>query len=131
MISPTGSTRIRSDSMGGGHFGAARGRRKHAGADYTVTPGAHIVAPIDGRVTRIAKPYADQPYSGLVIESPAMAVKMFYFEPLDGIVGQEVKEGMVIGHAQDISKLHGEDMIPHIHLQIDRVSMDPADWITD
>ena len=130
MRSPTGNTEIRVDSMGSGYYQARRGGRLHAGVDYTTRPGDHVVAPISGRVVRIARPYEDQPFEGLVIRSPAMTIKMYYFKPLEDIMGQQVTEGMVIGHAQDIRTLHGPDMIPHIHLEIRNVSMNPADWIS-
>jgi hypothetical protein len=129
MRSPTGSNEIRMDSMGSGVYGAPRGHRKHRGTDYIVIPGAAVVAPISGEITRIAIPYVGQEYSGLVITSKAMTVKLFYFKPLSEIVGNTIREGMVIGFAQDVSKMYGEDMLPHIHLQIDRISQNPADWI--
>lgn len=129
MRSPTGSTEIRVDSEGDGHYGARRGSRKHAGVDYVGVPGGHAVAPISGRVVRTTLAYEDQPFEGLVIAGGGITVKMFYLKPLEGIVGAEVKEGMVIGHIQDIRDLHGPDMIPHVHMQIDHVSKNPGDWI--
>jgi len=123
MISPTGKG-IRSDAAGDGHYGAPRGNRKHNGTDYLCDPGQHIVAPIAGIFTRIAYPYPDKTYSGLVIEGKHLTVKMFYFDPLPDFIMLEIFQGQVIGVAQDISKRYGGLMLPHIHLEI--VNFDPA-----
>ncbi len=123
MISPTGQ-KVRSDIKGLGHYGAARGRRTHRGTDYICEPGQNIVAPISGTVERIAYPYADKSYGGLVIQGMHCCVKLFYFMPNSGIVGSKVERGAIIGVAQDISKRHGSDMIPHIHLQIEHLDPD-------
>lgn len=130
MISPTGSNIIRVDSMGDGHYGSRRGPdRKHTGSDYEGIVGQPVVAPISGLVVRVARPYSDQPFLGLVIKGRDMTVKMFYFSPLEEIIGASISEGMVIGHMQDIRTMHGPDMKPHIHLEITDVSKIPEDWI--
>ena len=121
MISPTGKG-IRNDSEGHGAYGASRGGRVHRGTDYICEPGQIVVAPISGTVMRVAKPYSNEAYSGLFIQGEKMAVKLFYFTP-NVLIGEGVEMGEPIGTAQDISKLHGPAMVPHIHLEID--SIDP------
>ena len=126
MISPTGKGIRRSDKWGKGSYGDSRksqgSRYAHKGTDYICDPGQDIVAPIRGLVTRFARPYAKGIYSGLLIQGRHVAVKMFYFKPEKSIVGCFVKQGRVIGKAQDISeKFPG--MTPHVHLEID--SIDP------
>jgi len=122
MISPTGKG-VRNDAKGFGNYGAKRGSRKHKGVDYLCEPGQDIVAPISGMVERIAYPYADKSYSGLVIAGPYMTVKLFYFEVVTN-VGLYVERGDTIGLAQDISQRYGGlPMLPHIHLEV--VSIDP------
>ena len=121
MISPTGLG-IRSDSAGNGMFGAKRGRRLHKGTDFICKPGQIVVAPISGRVIRIAKPYANAPFSGLVIKNKIITIKMFYFNPQVNIVGMSVVQGQNIGLAQDIAAHYPDSgMTPHIHLQVDAV----------
>ena len=123
MISPTGQG-VRSDSMGDGHFGASRdgGARSHNGTDFICNPGQEVVAPIDGKIVRPAQPYANDPnYSGLVIENGQMAIMMFYLEPYAERIGKLVRQGDPVGRAQDIAAKYGGMMIPHIHLQVDRV----------
>ena len=123
MISPTGKG-IRSDPMGDGRYGSSRGNRKHRGTDYLCDPGQNIVAPISGIIARVAYPYADKSYSGVIIAGKHMSIKLFYFEPLEDFIGGEVDQGMAIGFAQDISKRYGSKMKPHVHLEI--ISLDPA-----
>ena len=122
MISPTGK-RIRNDEKGFGNYGAPRGGRPHKGVDYLCEPGQEIVAPISGKVERIAYPYADKSYSGIVIAGPHIKVKLFYLKPFVH-VGDMVKMKEPIGYAEDISQRYGGlPMLPHIHLEI--VSLDP------
>ena len=128
MISPTGSNEIRSDGMGGGHYGAPRHNRPHAGADYVCQPGQEVVSPITGMVERHADPYGDGEYGGIEIVGSQCAVKMFYFRP-SVLPGVFVKQGEAIGRAQDISKRHGGGMKPHIHLEIR--SIDPDIFISN
>jgi len=124
MISPTGKG-IRSDPKGDGHYGTSRGSRKHKGVDYLCDPEQDIYAPISGIITRIAYPYKDKSYSGVVIEGKHLTVKMFYFEPFPDFIKMEVFQGQVIGFSQDISQRYGgSPMKPHIHLEI--VNIDPS-----
>jgi len=124
MISSTGKG-IRNDPAGHGHYGASRGNKVHQGVDDICVPGQGVMAPISGQVSRKAYPYTDKSYGGLLIQGQRMAVKVFYFEPLPGIVGKIIKMGDVIGTAQDISKRYpGKGMTPHIHREI--CSIDPV-----
>ena len=124
MISPTGKG-IRSDPKGDGRYGAPRGKSKHKGVDYLCEPDQSVYSPISGIIIRMAYPYINKSYSGVVIEGKHLTVKMFYFEPLPDFIGSEVDQGQVIGFAQDISQKYGGlPMKPHIHLEI--VKIDPA-----
>ena len=122
LINPTGGN-IRSDSMGCGLYGAPRGDRKHNGLDYCCDPGQTVVSPIDGKIIRVALPYAGAKYTGLMIEGHQITITMFYISPLPYIVGKDVKAGDVVAIAQDISEKYGHGMLPHVHLRID--SIDP------
>ena len=122
MVNPTGG-KIRSDSMGDGHYGSRRGRRTHKGVDYLCTPGQKVRSPISGILVRTASPYADdQNYTGVYIEGDNIAIKMFYCKPTVPI-GTKIKAGEAFAIAQDISTKYGEEMKPHVHLEI--ASMNP------
>lgn len=129
MISPTGLNVRVSDTWGFGTYGSGRtktvnGKKvdyRHNGADYVCRPGQEVVAPIDGTVVRIARPYAKKTFSGLVIVNANIEIKMFYLKPLKGIVGKQVKRGELIGYAQDIGEAHSS-ITPHIHLQVDSIN---------
>ena len=124
MISPTGKGTIRNDAMGHGGYGSKRGSRIHKGTDYLCDPGQDIVAPISGFVVRVAKPYANEKYSGVVMKNGAMQIKMFYFEPYSDLIGNSVQQGDFVGLAQDASEKHGPTMRPHVHLEIDHIDPD-------
>jgi len=112
------------DTWGSGKYGAKRGNHWHKGTDYVVTPGASIIAPIDGKILREAKPYANTEYNGCVLVGKNMTLKMFYFTPFATKLGQQVKQGDTIGRAQDIAKKYGPDMKPHIHVEIIHMNAD-------
>lgn len=124
MISPTGINTIRKDLQGSGKYGAPRSNHWHKGTDYICVPGNRIVAPISGIVNRIAKPYANSHYSGLVITGVSMCIKMFYLEPDVLLIGKKVLQGDSVGWAQDISKKYEQGMTPHIHLEITHINPD-------
>ena len=119
MISMTGINEIRIDSKGSGKYGARRGDRYHKGTDYRGIPGNRAIAPIDGRILREAKPYANQEYSGFVIIGVKCTIKAFYFELDKSLIGKRVLQGDTVGTIQDISKREGnEGMVPHIHQEL-------------
>ena len=105
LISPTGQLiRVRVKN-GSGLFKASRdgGTRYHGGIDFLGSPGQDIVAPCDGKVIRIAYPYAnDLEWKGVLIIGKFYSVKIFYLDPLPGIIGKEVMQGESIGIMQDI-----------------------------
>jgi hypothetical protein len=123
IISPTGLG-VRNDAAGHGYYGAKRGTRLHMGMDFLCKYAQDVVSPIDGFVERIAYPYAgDRDYKGLVIRGSQLTIKLFYVAPWDWIIGTEIKQGDVVGMAQDISAKYGGKMLPHVHLSI--VAIDP------
>jgi len=123
ISSPTGLG-IRNDPDGFGWYGAPRGKRKHQGKDYLCAPGQDIYFPLEsGKITRIAYPYNDHDYQGVLIEARYISIKMFYFEVWPHLIGKYLKRDEVIGMAQDISKKYGGQMEAHIHLSV--VSIDP------
>jgi len=125
MISPTGNSKVRVDSEGDGHWNSKRGDKKHAGVDFICDPYQDIIAPFDMYIERMAYPYKFRttPYEGIRFSTAMLKGKMFYFKPKPELIGSVVRQGKVIGEAQDISLKYGSEMIPHIHFQID--NLDP------
>ena len=118
MINPTGG-RIRADSLGDGSFGTPRGHRLHNGEDYLVTPGSEVKAVISGYLTRVVYPYTgDTHWKGIEIKNDNFICHQYYLEPAPEVLGKYVKQGEIIGFAQDISQKYGDEMQPHIHVQI-------------
>lgn len=120
MISPTGKGPRKWDKHGSGAYGAPRGGRAHKGVDYVCVPGQVVVSPIAGTVTREARPYAEGPWSGVVIESPNISVMLFYLAPDPAVIGRVVAQGAPIGTAQDITEKY-PGITPHVHLQVEGV----------
>lgn len=122
MITPTGLW-IRSDSRGDGHFGAPRGEKTHHGVDFLCTPAQPVIMPIDvGKIIRVVWPYkVDGKYMGCLISgwdeaAGEVEVKLMYMVPFS-FAGEPQLRGTVIGYAQDVSEMYGEDMMPHIHME--------------
>jgi len=127
MISPTGKPIRDFDAWGRGTYGAPRGKRIHRGVDFICEAGQQVICPIGGLngdviVVREARPYTEGEYSGVLLKTVGIVIKMFYLEPDRSLIGQTIKQGHIIGHAQDISEKY-EGMIPHVHLEI--VGMNP------
>lgn len=136
FCSPTGSNIVRgSDSFGHGRFGAARGSRLHNGADFNVEAGNNVYSPVFGKVIRVAVPYkSDDRFKGLVIEGvgryAGYSVKLFYLNPKKGIVGKIVKQGEMIGNAQDLT-IKYKGITNHIHFEItlNGTQIDPSRFL--
>lgn len=123
MLNPTGGKQRTQDIHGSGHYGAGRGGRVHRGIDYRCAPGQPVIAPIGGRIERVSRPYANEPYSGVVLVNEKMTIKMWYFKPHDFLIAKDVFQGKEIGTAQDISwKYPG--IQAHVHLEIDHIDPD-------
>jgi hypothetical protein len=106
------------DPKGCGDFGASRGSRKHIGLDIKAVPGEVIFSPISGKVTRFPFPYGtDLSFTGIEIVNDQFLVKIFYMKA-NVLANSNVKQGQVIGNAQDIAKKHGGGMINHIHVEV-------------
>lgn len=125
ILNPTGRE-IRSDSAGDGHYHAPRGSRLHEGLDFVCLPCDDVLMPITGKITRMCYPYSDKSYGGVYIKSDWCDIKMFYFEPDLDLIGKIVRQGDIIGKAQDITiRYPDQGMMPHIHLAITSISKNP------
>lgn len=134
MMNPTGKG-IRNDAGGSGYYGAPRRKIKadgtaeiyrHKGTDLECEPGQDVISPLTGIVKRKAIAYSGSKFTGLVIEAKKMTIKMLYLEVDDNLVGKCVKQGEVIGEAQDISERYST-VDPHVHVEI--LSCDPEIFI--
>lgn len=106
------------DPYGSGAYGASRSHGKHQGVDILVNPGQDIKCPVDGKITRIAYPYAgDTDYKGFVLVSGPYEIKIFYAN-LSVSVGSTVKKGQVIATAQNISAKYSSSMANHVHFEV-------------
>jgi len=119
LISPTGGG-IRNDAIGSGYFHARRGSRRHDGCDFALPQGIgqQIVAPITGLFKRTAYPYTnDTKIRGGIFVNGDIKLEMFYFDPIQELIGKSVTMGEVVGVAQDLGKKH-PGIESHIHLGI-------------
>lgn len=112
-----------SDKWGAGHFNAPRGNRSHSGIDYLCEPGAVIMSPCDGEVTKLGYPYGDDlsfRYVEITDRHHARH-RLFYVEPSLS-VGDHIAEGDHVGEAQDLTKRYDTPekgpILNHIHYEI-------------
>lgn len=121
LVPITKNQRIRGkDAFGSGTFQASRdgGSRLHSGVDIVATAGQAIYAPVTGKITRLAYPYAsDLSYTGLEIINDDYNIKIFYIAPTVAI-GSQVAAGQKIAVAQHIAAKYGAGMINHVHIEI-------------
>ena len=111
---------VRNDEAGQGHFGADRGARTHRGVDFYLLPGAVLLSPVTGTITKVGYPYADD-LSYRYVEVTLMSTakhRFFYVEP-EHDVGTVVQVGTRLGTAQDIVKRYPDiGMKNHVHYEI-------------
>ena len=125
MINSTGGS-IRNDRGGSGHFGAPRKkeidgrivRYRHRGTDYVCIPGQEIWMPFTAVIIRFKNPY--EGFHGILFRGKGIVGTLFYVDVTQELIGREMKEGEIIGKAEDISKRY--DLVtPHVHFQIDKI----------
>ena len=117
VISPTGYGIRIADKWGYGHYLAPRGDRLHLAEDFYCIPGQDIYSPIAGEILREITAYPRSHLKGLVIQNQDMGLKLLYVSLTKNLVGKWVKQGEVIGKAQDIGDKYKE-ITPHIHVEI-------------
>lgn len=112
------------DAWGDGIFGATRGASLHKGRDYQYAVGEEVRSPVDGTVTKIGLPYANDTYRYVeILSSKREAIfRLFYVTPTV-TKGQKVISGQRIGFAQDLTRRYNQDMTNHIHVEC---IVDPA-----
>lgn len=114
--------KIRRDGQGDGGFGTSRSYpyKTHYGIDLVVSQGQPVFAPFGGVVKIVSKALRDKDgYTGVKIETTQnLLIDVLYITPAVK-QGQAVKEGQLIGYAQDIRQAYGKipEMLNHIHVE--------------
>lgn len=110
------------DPRGCGHFHAPRGNRLHNGIDVALKFGDPVYAPFNGYIKRDGVPYSSNNMGYKLIEFigthkfkdySALIMYIDRSAPLN----KELKQGDLIGHAQDISTKY-EGITIHYHIEI-------------
>jgi murein DD-endopeptidase MepM/ murein hydrolase activator NlpD len=118
---------VRNDNWGEGSFGSRRGSKFHDGLDIVVELGDSIYSMIDGVIEKVDYPYAsDLNWTGIQISNHYVRTEIWYMSPRIDKNNLFVKEGDLIGTAQDISQKYppvGDNeglglMTPHIHVRV-------------
>jgi peptidoglycan LD-endopeptidase LytH len=109
------------DAFGSGRFGAIRdaGKRRHHGVDYVATPGAAVVAPLSGKVTRIGFAYSGPEglqYVEIVNPETHLTARVLYLAPTVA-EGDLVSAGDAIGIAQDLTGRY-PGITNHVHVEM-------------
>ncbi len=140
---------MRNDLEGLGHFGAKRVKGYHGGLDILAAPGADVISPITGTVSKIAGQVYPRPSRFRYVqitgsgEHQGMTVRLFYVKGAGLQKGMKVKAGQtVVGRVQDIAAFHnrnvtipGNRMKNHVEIQVrigsgpwrpDKARRDPA-----
>lgn len=118
------------DKFGSGEYGASRdrGTRSHKGIDIITSSGEEVYAPFEANIIRQTFPYKNDPsYEGVVLQGTGKwkgyEAKVFY---VTGLLSGPVKEGMLMAHAQDLTKKY-PGITNHLHFEIrlDNSTIDP------
>jgi murein DD-endopeptidase MepM/ murein hydrolase activator NlpD len=109
------------DAFGSGNFGAVRdaGKRRHHGVDYVSEPGAEVLAPLSGKVTRIGFAYSgreDLQYVELVNPETQVSARVLYVGPTVA-EGDLVSAGDALGVAQDLTGRY-PGITNHVHVEM-------------
>ena len=112
-----------SDDWGSGEYGASRGNRTHKGIDYECPVKALLHSPVDGEITKLGYPYADDmSYRYIEItDKEGYRHRLFYVEPYV-TYEQQIEEGDFIGVVQDVAGKYNKQgkgtMKNHVHYEI-------------
>ena len=124
------------DRHGSGAYLAPRGGRKHKGIDLSCVEGSFVQAVCAGKVTKIGYPYSpSDPEKGHlryieIKDSLGYKARYFYIDPAVW-VSTLIREGMVIGVAQDLTTIY-KGITPHIHFEVkdpDGDFIDPDEYL--
>lgn len=109
-----------SDGYGSGAYGASRGARTHKGIDFSAPFGATILSPVEGIVSRLGYPYADDlSYRYIeILTCGGLKHRIFYIDPIVKL-SDKIAVGQPIGRVQNIAAKYDEHLMRnHIHYEI-------------
>lgn len=102
---------VRHDKTGSGKFS-----EKHPATDFLTLKNEPVFAPFDGLISKQAYFNNNRKFTGLhIVNEEGIKIKLYFMQPVAGLIGSRVKEGQIIGHAQDNSE---EKVKQHIHIEI-------------
>lgn len=107
------------DEWGSGTFGAPRcEHRKHTGVDFAAEPGALLLSPVQGVVTKWKQVYRDtERYHYVqVTDMEGRQHRFYYIEPILE-VGNSVEPGDTLGVVQNM-ELRYPGITNHVHYEI-------------
>ena len=108
----------RSDIHGDGHYYASRGNRKHNGLDLVYQPGQVVKCFAEGLVTKLGYAYSDDLSYRYVQVTDIQGLHCRYFYVAPSVkIRQSVREGFVLGKAQEIGRRY-PGITPHIHFEV-------------
>jgi len=120
FTNPTGGG-IRNDSAGKGTYGASRGSKTHAGADYEGPIGSNVVSPISGTVERV-----DDHTIRITSTRKNGVQHSIRLKHVDHNItkSRSAKEGEVIATVMDplIEYPNEPKMKPHVHLELYKIT---------
>ena len=119
------------DSKGCGSFGASRGSRKHEGIDLVLDSGDKFLSPVDGKVTKIGFPYADDLNFRYVqvTDKDDKKHRFFYLSP-SVVMFQKVKVSTILGYGQTLkTRYHGITDHVHYEVKINGSKVNPTEFI--
>lgn len=119
------------DRFGMGHYRAPRDHGFHNGDDMACEKGSLICTPDGGSVTKIGKPYyyaepknkKERLKNKLryvqITTITGLEIRIFYVQPRVEF-GERVVKDQIIGEAQDLKAIWGNDMTGHVHVEVKR-----------
>lgn len=105
---------------GSGELGASRGNRPHLGVDVITSLDKDVYAPFDFYCTGISYPYAGSDLVGVKGKTESgFEVRIWYFVPLQDILGTWVRKGQLIGYGDTLQNKY-PGITDHLHIQLSK-----------
>lgn len=118
------------DKYGSGEYGAPRGDHTHRGVDIAAMPGATVLSPVAGEVTKHGYPYGDDLsiHYVQITDANGYQVRLFYVYPTVE-VGDTVGVGLPVGIVQSLQERY-PGITNHVHVEVKTPTGDYIPWAT-